>query len=85
MTPHERKRHCLMGRLSRQVIYSTPMLLLLSGPLAAQVMADNTADVASYTNAQSAVPLMASAEGEAEAEGEGQGEGEGEAEGEGSS
>ncbi|MBZ9539634.1 MULTISPECIES: hypothetical protein [Modicisalibacter] len=78
MTSHEHKRHCLMGRLSRRVIYTTPMLLLLSGPFAAQAMADNTTDVASYTIAQSAAPLMASAEGEAEAEGEGEGEGEAE-------
>lgn len=82
MTPHERKRYCLMGRLSRQLIYTTPMLLLLSGPFATQAMAENMTDAASYTTSQSAVPLMASAEGEAEAEGEG--EGEGEAEGEGS-
>lgn len=78
MMLHDHKRHRLMGRLSRQFIYTTPMLLLLSGPLAAQAMAENMTDAANYTTPQNAAPLMANAEGEAEAEGEGEGEAEGE-------
>ncbi|MDV6317663.1 hypothetical protein [Chromohalobacter sp. HP20-39] len=78
MTLHESKRHTLMGRLSRQVLYTTPMLLLMSAPLAAQAVADDAVGASGYTSLQGGAPLMANAEGEAEGEGEGEGEAEGE-------
>lgn len=79
MTLHESKRYTLMGRLSRQVLYTTPMLLLMSAPLAAQAVADDAVGAGGYTSLQGGAPLMANAEGEAEGEGEGEGEAEGSA------
>jgi H+/gluconate symporter-like permease len=86
MTLQDEKRRSLLGRLSRQLGYTAPALLLAASGAAFQAVASETPADASYsncyTNGQEA-PLMLAEAHEEDAEAEGEGEGEGEAEGEG--
>lgn len=82
MTLQDEKRRSLLSRLSRQLGYTAPALVLVASGAAFQAVASEAPSEPSYSSGQEA-PLML-AEGDAEAEGEdkGEGEGEGEAEGE---
>lgn len=87
MIQQDDKRRRLLNRLSRQLAYTAPALVLMAGGAVLQATADNTTAETGFASALEAPMLLASnhaeGEAEAEAEGEAEGEGEGEAEAEG--
>ncbi|MBB3189530.1 hypothetical protein [Halomonas cerina] len=88
MTLQDEKRRSLLSRLSRQLGYTAPALVLVASGAAFQAVASEAPSEPSYSSGQEAPLMLAEAhaegdaEGDAEAEGEDKGEGEGEAEGE---
>ena len=85
MTLQDEKRRSLLSRLSRQLGYAAPALLLVASGAAFQAVAGETSAEPAYTSGQEAPLMLAEAheeEEEAEAEAEGEAEGEGEGEGE---
>lgn len=98
MTEQDNKRRTLLGRLGRQLGYTTPALLLVASGAAFQAVASETTTEPAYTSGQEAPLMLAEAhhaapeaegyeegndEEKAEDEAESEAEAEGEAEGEG--
>ncbi|MDI5934581.1 hypothetical protein [Halomonas kalidii] len=82
MTLQDEKRRSLLSRLSRQLGYAAPALVLVASGAAFQAVAGETSAEPAFTSGQEAPLMLAEAHEEEKTEGEAEAEGKAEAEGE---